>query len=142
MAALGIAATAGYETHERNIPMVPHHEQIDVTPTSTLDAGVLFLGTETYQCFPLNRFGLHDPTEIISIDTSCERLVAQVTEYVTANGERKHGLQVNFLDNTADNEDRSYSLAAKVKLHLRDQATKEITIRFIHAFRPAPGGTP
>lgn len=101
-------------------------------PDSTIEAGVVFLSTENYLCYPLSRFGIQQPADIVSIDTSCECLVADVVQFASVSDNSDNGLMLKFLADSSESEPRTYSLAARVTLHLRDQTQKEITVRFLH----------
>lgn len=107
---------------------------------STIEAGVIFFGTETYQCFPLSRFGIEQPSDISSIETSCECLTASIVQFGSGSGDADFGLMLKFLDDTDGTETRSFSLAARVILHLKDQSKKEIEVRFLYTFLLPEGG--
>lgn len=107
---------------------------------STIEAGVVFFGTETYQCFPLSRFGIDQPSDISSIETSCECLTASIVQFGSGSGDADFGLMLKFLDDTDGTETRSFSLAARVILHLKDQSKQEIEVRFLHTFLLPEGG--
>jgi len=113
----------------------------DRNQNSVIEAGVVLYGTETYQCYPLIRFGLDHGDEIISIKTSCDCLAAEVVEYADVSGTQIKGLKLSFLNEASDGELRGFLMAAIVTLQLADQSSKEISVRFLHTSISNTGGS-
>jgi hypothetical protein len=110
--------------------------------TSSIEAGIVFLGSETYQCYPLSQVGISNPESISAIETSCECLAARVVEYIDGSGEFTHGLHIIFSDTESEIQSKGYLLKARVTIHFTDQPSKEVEVRFLHTSSPIAADAP
>lgn len=135
----GLAGCGAVEDPSASSKSADLGDEVGQSPLG-IDAGIIFLGTETYQCFPLERFHLTSPEQIASIETSCECLSAQIVQYVDGSGIARPGLKISFLDDSEELPRQGFSMAGRITIYLEDLSTRELTVNFLHTFAPKRGG--
>ena len=56
--------------------------QEEITSSTDIDCGVLFVGEGSYFCFPLSRFGISSADRMDHIESSCRCVRSSLVQYV------------------------------------------------------------
>jgi hypothetical protein len=106
------------------------------TPRDTvLDIGVILRGRPTYVCYPLTRFRIDDPDDLVAIETSCECVQAETETYISAGGAEVAGLMLRFAATQKQSE--ASSLWTEVILRRKNASDVPLSVRFLLTGEPA-----
>ena len=91
-----------------------------------IDVGIVFAAEPNYFCIPLQRLGVSNPGDVISVKSSCDCIRASIVSYKRTSNETKSALRVDFVQ-TNSNPDPS-NLGVQVELGFANERMHLITL--------------
>lgn len=114
----------------RQIPQVP----TSVEAPKVIEGGIVFDDSRSYLCWPFDKLGLDESTEVASVTTSCECVLGEAVAYQRSKDKVSKAILLKFPPEE-EQHDQPANLSVIVTVKTNAGVSKEFTVNILRTNR-------